>query len=78
MLGEPDWLYRRVPHPIVLIGRAIAVLEAWLLDPARSDQRKRWSGILLLTSWLGRLLALGLGVELALQPLSAGWLAEGC
>jgi adenosylcobinamide-phosphate synthase len=77
VLGEPDWLYRRVPHPVVLIGRVIAVLEARLLDPARSDQRKRWSGILLLTFVAGAALALGLGIHLALRPLSAGWLAEG-
>ncbi|MEO1602222.1 MAG: CobD/CbiB family cobalamin biosynthesis protein, partial [Pseudomonadota bacterium] len=28
--GEPEALWRRVPHPVVLIGRAISALEAWL------------------------------------------------
>ncbi|MEM9795028.1 MAG: adenosylcobinamide-phosphate synthase CbiB [Pseudomonadota bacterium] len=26
-LGEPDWLYRRVPHPAVLLGKTIHTLE---------------------------------------------------
>jgi adenosylcobinamide-phosphate synthase len=30
LFGEPDWLWRRVPHPAVLFGRMVAVLEAWL------------------------------------------------
>ncbi len=27
LLGEPDWIWRRVPHPAVLIGRAINWLD---------------------------------------------------
>lgn len=29
-IGEPDWVWRRVPHPAVLFGRLIAWLEARL------------------------------------------------
>lgn len=27
LLGEPDWLWSRVPHPAVLMGRAVSVLD---------------------------------------------------
>jgi cobalamin biosynthesis protein CobD/CbiB len=27
MLGEPDWLWKRVPHPVVLIGKSIGWLD---------------------------------------------------
>ena len=27
VFGEPDWLWRRMPHPAVLFGRAIGWLE---------------------------------------------------
>ena len=27
LLGEPDWIWRRVPHPAVLMGRAIGWLD---------------------------------------------------
>lgn len=30
LLGEPDWLWRRVPHPAVLFGRLVGILEARL------------------------------------------------
>ncbi|MEM1345855.1 MAG: adenosylcobinamide-phosphate synthase CbiB [Pseudomonadota bacterium] len=30
VFGEPDWLWRRLPHPAVLFGRLIAWLEARL------------------------------------------------
>lgn len=29
-LGEPDWLWKRLPHPAVLMGRAVAALDARL------------------------------------------------
>ena len=77
LLGEPRWLYRRVPHPIVLIGCAIAALEARLLDPALPTRSQRRSGILLLALVAGAALALGLAVHLALRPLLGGWLIEG-
>ncbi len=29
-LGEPDWLWSRIPHPAVLMGRAVAALDRML------------------------------------------------
>lgn len=77
LLGEPAWLYRRVPHPIVLIGAAIGWLEARLLDPVRPDGHKRRMGILLLGLVAGGAAAIGLGVQAALRPWPVGWLVEG-
>ena len=34
ILGDPRWLYRALPHPVVLMGRAVAALEARWNDPA--------------------------------------------
>ncbi len=30
IVGEPDWMWSRLPHPVVLMGRAINKLEAYL------------------------------------------------
>lgn len=30
IIGEPAWIWRRLPHPVVLMGRMIAVLEQTL------------------------------------------------
>ena len=39
-IGDPPALYRKVPHPVVVVGRAIEALEARLNDPAVSDARR--------------------------------------
>ena len=43
-IGDPPALYRKVPHPVVLVGRAIEALEARLNDPAASDARRAARG----------------------------------
>src|SRR3954447_6378022 len=77
LLGEPDWLYRRVPHPAVLIGRAVAGLERLLLDPTAGFKRNRLAGVALITVLAGTAWTLGAGLELLLQRLPGGWLLEG-
>jgi adenosylcobinamide-phosphate synthase len=27
LIGDPDWLWRKVPHPVAIMGKAIAVLD---------------------------------------------------
>ena len=76
LLGEPAWLYRRVPHPVVLIGAAIGRLEARLLDLA-DPPPQTLMGVLLLGLVAGGAAAIGLAVHAALRPLAAGWLVEG-
>jgi adenosylcobinamide-phosphate synthase len=77
LLGDPAWLYRRIPHPVAAIGRLLAALEARWLDPAASppEQRRRGRRAVLL------LLALAAATGLALQQLCLllphGWLALG-
>ncbi len=61
-LGEPKWLWSRWPHPAVLMGRAVALLERRLNQgPAR-----RAKGVLAMAV-LG-LGALGLGFALHVLP----------
>ena len=57
VVGDPPALYRRVPHPVALLGRWIARLDARLNDAALSD---------------GRRLARGGAVVLAVTLASAG------
>ncbi|KQT83083.1 adenosylcobinamide-phosphate synthase CbiB [Aurantimonas sp. Leaf443] len=45
LVGDPDWLWRRLPHPVALIGAAIAFLERRLNRPALSPARRRRGGI---------------------------------
>ncbi|MEM8730504.1 MAG: adenosylcobinamide-phosphate synthase CbiB [Pseudomonadota bacterium] len=62
-LGEPRWLWSRLPHPAVLMGRAVSGLETRLNRPLTHPTRQRIKGILaLLVLILG---AGGLGWALA-------------
>ena len=41
LAGDPDWLYRRLPHPVVVIGRGgrmgSARCEMRTITPIRND-----------------------------------------
>jgi adenosylcobinamide-phosphate synthase len=45
LAGDPAWLYRRLPHPVVLIGRTIAALEVRWLDTTASAAAQRRRGL---------------------------------
>jgi len=47
-LGEPDWLWRRVPHPAVLLGRLITRLDA-TLNAGAFCRQKGTLAVLILT-----------------------------
>jgi adenosylcobinamide-phosphate synthase len=45
LVGDPAWLWARVPHPVALMGRLIGGLDASLNDPARSFATRRARGL---------------------------------
>lgn len=59
-LGEPDWLWRRVPHPAVLMGRAVGWLDARL----NQGTQRRAKGIAAVTLLVGAAAALGAALSL--------------
>lgn len=44
LFGEPKWLWSRIPHPAVLMGRAVG----WMDDKFNTGDKKRQSGVLAL------------------------------
>jgi adenosylcobinamide-phosphate synthase len=44
-IGDPDWLWRRAPHPVVWIGNAIGWLERRLNRERWSSQRRKLAGV---------------------------------
>lgn len=66
LIGDPDWLWRRLPHPVVGIGRIISILDDSLNRPTMTaGQRKAGGLITLLLLVLG-----GLGLGSALESIS--------
>ena len=74
VLGDPSWLWRRLPHPVVAMGGAIAWIEARSLDAAAppAEQARRGQIASLLVIGASTLVALGVQALCLVAPL--GWL----
>lgn len=46
IIGDPDWLWRRAPHPVVWIGNGIGWLERKLNRESWSKRRRKLAGVL--------------------------------
>lgn len=75
-IGDPDWLWRRMPHPVVLIGRAVDRLEGALNDANRSERDRSIAGILAIVVLVGGSAALGWLIQRGLQVSVYGWVIE--
>ena len=78
VFGDPDWLTRALPHPVVLIGKVIEVGERALNDPARRPASLILRGLALTSGVV--LLAIIVGSILAWLSarLPGAWLLEAC
>ncbi|OQP88382.1 adenosylcobinamide-phosphate synthase [Rhizobium rhizosphaerae] len=79
LIGDPDWLWRRLPHPVVFFGAAISRAERLLNRTHASFAARRRAGVLAIVLLL--LMAAGLGLLLhrlfALAGPLGGGLLEG-
>ena len=76
LMGEPDWLYRRVPHPVAWLGARVAAAdERWNRDD-RTASARFWLGLALTLAATLAALAVGLVVGAVLWRVPGGWLAE--
>jgi adenosylcobinamide-phosphate synthase len=76
-VGDPDWLWRRVPHPVVLIGRFIGLLDRTLNRESwsRSTRKLAGAGAVFLLVALSALI--GMLGETALRESQPGNVALG-
>lgn len=71
LLGDPDWLWQRIPHPVVFFGRAIAFLDKRLNRSQDRPAARRTFGLLVLLSLL--VLSTAIGVLLSIIFEGLGW-----
>ena len=70
VFGEPDWLWRRMPHPVVLFGKAISFFETRFNSPKdHSALSGRLAGAFSLAILLLLGCALGTGIQLGFMLL---------
>lgn len=76
VFGEPDWLYRRVPHPVAWLGARVAAAdEGWNRDD-RTPLARFWLGLALTLITTLLALAVGLVVGAVLWRVPGGFLLE--
>ncbi len=68
VFGEPRWLWSRIPHPVVLMGRAVS----WVDHRFNRGSKRRIRG----TVGFAFLCAISLVVGVALSSFPAGWVLE--
>ncbi|MFQ5984016.1 MAG: adenosylcobinamide-phosphate synthase CbiB [Alphaproteobacteria bacterium] len=76
LVGDPPGLYRVVPHPVVVAGRAIGALERRLNQPHLSEVTLLMRGALVVVAAVGLGAVVGWGVVLVARALPYGWLLE--
>lgn len=74
LVGDPDVLWRRWPHPVVWIGKLIAFLDRHLNRPADPPARRRINGVLVLGLLVAGSLAAGYGIEILARQIPHGGL----
>jgi adenosylcobinamide-phosphate synthase len=77
LIGDPAWLYRRVPHPVALIGGAISWLERHWLEPDQPPCALRRRGLLLGVLIVVASALVGLGLQWLCLQIPFGWLLLG-
>lgn len=75
-LGEMPFLFRFVPHPVVLIGRVIAWFDRRLNRAERGDRARRARGVLVLAVMVAGALFLGGVIQAIAAWLPYGWALE--
>ncbi len=75
-VGDPAIVYSRMPHPIVLIGRAIAWLDRrWNRDD-QGDAARRWAGVVACLALVLASAGIGLAIQRSLAGFRFGWILE--
>lgn len=75
-LGDPQWLYRAVPHPVALLGRAIGFGEARLNDLTRPERARFQAGLMLTAGVVIAAAGIGWAISELLRQAAGGWLLE--
>ncbi|MGX1305447.1 adenosylcobinamide-phosphate synthase [Amorphus suaedae] len=73
-VGEPQWLWSRWPHPVVVVGRMIGWLDRTLNDDRLSDVSRRRRGVIAVAALVMGALIAGSALEGLLALLPFGWL----
>ncbi|MGE4280302.1 MAG: adenosylcobinamide-phosphate synthase CbiB [Magnetospirillum sp.] len=76
VMGDMKWLFRLIPHPVVVIGRLIAKLDRKLNRPERGDKARKQRGIVLVVIMVSGAALIGAVISFVARVLPHAWLFE--
>lgn len=77
LVGDPDWLWRRFPHPVVLFGHAIGWFDKTLNRNRYSAHARKVAGVVAILLLLAASLLVGAALHRFLMAFGfVGWLLE--
>lgn len=76
LVGDPDRIWSRCPHPVVLMGRLIGWLDGALNQPLHDADRRRMAGAGAVVLLLAAMTMLGLALGGLSRAVPLGWLIE--
>jgi adenosylcobinamide-phosphate synthase len=74
VIGDPDWLWRRLPHPVVWIGNGIGWLERWLNREDWSRRQRKLAGVVTIIALVSVAMLVG---GLLADLLNDNWIGFG-
>ena len=77
LIGDPDWLWRRLPHPVALIGSFIGLLDRTLNLETRSPAQRKFAGVSVVVLLVAISALAGFLIEMALREIAFGNLLIG-
>jgi adenosylcobinamide-phosphate synthase len=72
LIGDPDWLWRRLPHPVAWIGALIGYLDRALNREDQSPQQRKLAGVASTAIIVAVAILTGFLIHTLLQPIAAG------
>lgn len=72
LAGDPKWLYRTIPHPVVLLGNLTAMLEKNTNKSGNSDWQQFLAGVQTCVAIIGIATVAGYVVAILCQSFAAG------
>jgi adenosylcobinamide-phosphate synthase len=76
VFGEMGPVFRALPHPVVIAGRAIDAAERWLNRPQRSAGTRRLHGVLTVAALVAAAAAIGWGLRRLCRASAPGAAVE--
>ena len=71
VVGDPDWLWKRISHPVAGFGKAVSLLDGWLNKESETPATlmKRGAVVIALLILFALLIARGFDWMVSLQPI---------